>query len=85
MTAAKFPVAKIPEASFPTANLFTANFPRTALGLRAVFIADTNPREPCVSCSLEVGSTFLILSYSKAKGQKCLWCGAISHSDAVFF
>ena len=39
------------------------------LGLCALFIADTNPREPCVSCSLEVGITFLILSYSKAKGK----------------
>ena len=42
--------------------------------------------EPCVPPSLEVGNTFLILSYSKANGQKCLSCGAISHSDdTVFF
>ena len=59
--------------------------PGYALGLCALFIADTNPREPCVSRSFEVGNTFLILSYCKAKGQKCLSCGAISHSDAVSF
>ena len=58
--------------------------PGYALGLCALFIVDTNPREPCVSRSLEVGIKFLILSYSQAKGQKCLSCGAISHSDAVF-
>ena len=34
---------------------------------------------------VEVGDIFLILSYSKTKGGKCLSCGAISHSDAVFF
>ena len=48
-------------------------------------IVDINPREPCVSRSLEVGIALLILSYSKAKGQKCLSCGAISHIDAAFF
>ena len=42
-----------------------------------MFIADTNPREPCVARSLEVGITFLFLSYSKAKKQKYLSCGAI--------
>ena len=26
---------------------------------------------PCVYCNLKVGNTFLILSYSKAKKQKC--------------
>ena len=59
--------------------------PGYALLLCALFIADTNPREPCVSCSLEVGIAFLILGYSKAKVQKCLSCGAISHSEAVVF
>ena len=49
--------------------------PGYALGLCALFIADTNTREPCFSRSLEVEITFLILSYSKAKGKKCLvWC-----------
>ena len=43
-----------------------------ALGLCALFIVDTDPRESCVSHSLEVGITFLILSYSKAEKQKCL-------------
>ena len=38
-----------------------------ALGLWAMFIADMNPRKPCVFRSLEVGNTFLISSYSKAK------------------
>ena len=38
-------------------------------GLCALFIAYTNPRGPCVSRSLEAGNTFLILSYSKAKGK----------------
>ena len=51
--------------------------PGYALGLCALFVADTKPREPCVSRSLEVGITFLILSYSKAKGQKCLSCDAV--------
>ena len=41
--------------------------PGYALGLCALFIADANPREPCVSRSLEIGNTFLILSYSEAK------------------
>ena len=59
--------------------------PGYTFGLCALFIADTNPREPCVFRSLEVGNTFLILSYSKTKGQKCLSCGAISHSDYAFF
>ena len=53
-------------------------------GCTALFIAHTNPREPCVSLSLKVGNTFLILSFSKAKGQTYLSCGVISHSDAVF-
>ena len=35
--------------------------------------------------SLRVGDLFLILSYSKAKQQKCLLCGASSHRDALFF
>ena len=48
-----------------------------ALGLRVLFIADTNTRKPCVCRSLKVGIAFLILSHSKAKGQKCLSCGAI--------
>ena len=43
--------------------------PGYALGLCALFIADTNPREPCVSRSLEVGDTFLILIL-KQKGKK---------------
>ena len=59
--------------------------PGYALGLYALFIADTNPGKPCVSRSLGIGNTFLILGYSKAKWQKCLSWGAISHSDAVFF
>ena len=33
------------------------------LDIYALFIADTNPREPCVSHSLEIRNTFLILSY----------------------
>ena len=33
--------------------------PGYALGLCALLIADTNPREPCVSRCLEVGNTFL--------------------------
>ena len=41
--------------------------PGYALGLCALFIPDTNAKEPCVSRSLEVGNIFLILSYSKAK------------------
>ena len=56
-----------------------------ALSLWALFNANTNPRKPCVSHNLEVGIAFLILSYSKTKGQKCLSCSAISHSHAVFF
>ena len=59
--------------------------PGDPLGLCALFIADTNSREPCVSRSLKVGNIFLILSYSKLQQQKCLSCSAISHSDAVFF
>ena len=55
------------------------------LGLCALFTADRSPKEPCISRSLEVRNTFLILSYSKAKGQKCLSCGAISHNDADLF
>ena len=43
-----------------------------ALYLCVLFIADTNPREPCVSSSLKVGVTFLILSYSKAKKNKSI-------------
>ena len=34
---------------------------------------------------LEVGNTFLIISYYQAKYQNCLSFGAISHSDIVFF
>ena len=68
-------------------RLFVLSFqdPGYALGLCARFIADTNPREPCVSRRLEVGITFLILSCSKAKWQKCLSCGAITHSGTIFF
>ena len=51
--------------------------------LCVLLIADTNLRVPCVFRSLEVGNTFLIFSYFQAK--YCLSCGAISHSDAVFF
>ena len=38
-----------------------------ALGLCALLIVDMNLRERCISRSLEIGNTFLILSYSKAK------------------
>ena len=51
----------------------------------ALFIFDTTPRKPCVFRCLEVGNIFLILSYSKAKGQTCLSCGAISNGEFVFF
>ena len=82
----------------PKADLFSAHkilgpFPNKtslfqdsgyALGPCALFIADTNPREPCVSCSSRVVNTFLISSYFQAKWQKRLLCGAISHNDTVF-
>ena len=55
-----------------------------ALDLCALFIAYTNPREPCVSRCLEVENTFLIFSYSKEKYQKYLLSGAISHNDVFF-
>ena len=38
--------------------------------LCALFIANTNLREPRFSRSSEVGNTFLILSYSKANSAK---------------
>ena len=44
-----------------------------------------NTRKPCISRSLKVGITFLILSFFQAKEQKCLSSGAILLSDAVFF
>ena len=37
------------------------------LGLCAQHIADTNPREPCISRSVERENTFLLCSYSEAK------------------
>ena len=41
-----------------------------------MFIADTNTSEPCVFRSLEVGDTFVILSYSEAKRANLsfVWC-----------
>ena len=56
-----------------------------ALGLSALFISDTSPREPCVSRSLEVGITFLILSYSEVKEQKCVSCGAKLSQVLAFY
>ena len=52
--------------SFSQSNISFQD-PGYALGLCALFIVDTNPRGSCVSRSLEVGNTFLILSYYKAK------------------
>ena len=43
--------------------------PGYALGLCALFIADKNPTEPCVSRSLEVGITFLVIYYSKTNSK----------------
>ena len=48
----------------PNVDVFSAH---KMLDLCVLFIADTNTKKPCVSCSLEVGTTFLILSYSKGK------------------
>ena len=70
--------------SFSLEN-FSYQGPGYVLGLCAMFIADTNQREPCVSRSLEEGIIFLVFSYFQAKYQKYLSCGAISHSDAIFF
>ena len=45
---------------------------RSWLCLKSTVCAPLNLKELCVSRSLEVGDTFLILSYSKTKGQKYL-------------
>ena len=37
------------------------------IGQLVLFIADTNPRQSCLSCSLKIGNTFLILSYLQSK------------------
>ena len=49
-------------ASFPNKHISFQD-PGYALGQGVLFIADTNPRESCVSRNLEVGNTFLILTY----------------------
>ena len=53
-------------APFPS-RIFHFQGPGYAFGLCALFIADTNPRGPCVSRSLEVGNTFLILCCFQSK------------------
>ena len=67
-------------ASFPNISF---QDPGYALPLCTLFTADTNPREPCVSRSLEVGITFLILSYSKAKGQNV--CRVVRFDTVTLF
>ena len=43
-----------------------------------------NPRDPCLSRSLEVGITFLILSYSKAKKAKNVFRVVRFHTVTLF-
>ena len=50
----------------------------------ALFIADSNPWEPCVSRSLETGITFLILSYFKAKRKKNVFRVVRFHTVMLF-
>ena len=64
---------------------FSFQDPGHAFHLSASFIAYVKPKGPCVSLSFEVGSTFLILGYFKAKQQKYPPCGVISYRDAGFY
>ena len=43
--------------------------PGYALSICALFNAYTNPKRACVSLSLEVGNTFLMLSYFETKSK----------------
>ena len=56
-----------------------------AFDICALFIGYVKPRGLYIFLSLEVESTFLILSYFEAKYQKCLLCDPISRRDVVFY